>query len=572
MASSVMTSTTWGCGGLQSASGRGLGKRRVGSTARRVVSYAKGGGQYDYDVLILGAGVGGHGAALHAAECGLKTAILERAEMGGTCVNRGCIPSKALLSAAGRVREMRDAHHLKALGIQVDPSAVSFDRDGISEHAGQLVAKLRKNLTNSMTGLGVDVLQGIGTFVDEHTVSYAKPGLLDKTVTAKHIIIATGSVPFVPPGVNVDGKTVLTSDHATTLPDLPKWVAIIGSGYIGLEFADVYTALGCEVTFIEALDNIMPGFDPEIAKLAERVLVTPRAIDYKTGVLAMKVTPGNPDEEVGVKIALHDRETRAFVEEMEVDCVLVATGRAPFTDGLGLANIGAATDRRGFIPCDDLCRVQLSNGKVSDNVYCIGDANGKMMLAHTASAHGISVIEHIMGRDKPVNHLAIPAACFTHPEIAFVGHTEPQARDAAEKGGYGDKVAVAKCSFKANSKALADGDAEGLCKVIFRTDNGEILGCHIIGPHASDMIHEASTAVHNGTPVQELKFAVHTHPTLAEVVDECFKHAGAQVQDSKKVGSNAVPGPQAKAKAAPASTGAAAPAPTKPKAAAAGAK
>lgn len=224
----------------------------------------------------------------------MKVAVVEGHDIGGTCVNRGCVPSKALLAASGRVREMKNEMHLKAMGIQV--GSVSFDRQGIADHATNLAKTIQGNLQRSLEALGVDILIGNAKFVDSHTVKYSLPGRVDVggTVTAKNIIIATGSVPFVPPGIPVDGKTVFTSDHALKLDWLPQWIAIIGSGYIGLEFSDVYTALGCEVTFVEAMPNIMPGFDKEIARLAERVLIKPRAIDYVTGVIASKVTPGVP--------------------------------------------------------------------------------------------------------------------------------------------------------------------------------------------------------------------------------------------------------------------------------------
>jgi len=346
---------------------------------------------------------------------------------------------------------------------------------------------------------------------------------------AVSLIIATGSVPFVPPGIPIDGKTVFTSDHALKLAWIPEWVAIIGSGYIGLEFSDVYTALGSSVTFIEALDNLMPGFDKEIAKLAQRVLINPRAIDYHTGVLATKVTPGVP----GVKpviVELTDFKTKEVVDHLEVDAVMVATGRAPYTQGLNLAAVNAKTDRRGFVPVNEKMQVLDKSGKVLPNVYCIGDANGKYMLAHAASAQGISAVENMCGRSHVLNHLSVPAACFTHPEVSFVGQTEEAARETAEAGGWGKHVAVVKTSFKANSKALAEKEGEGMAKMIYRKDSGEILGVHIFGLHAADLIHEASNAVATGQKVQDIKFNVHAHPTLSEVLDELFK--GAHVESA----------------------------------------
>ncbi|KAL2341699.1 hypothetical protein Fmac_009639 [Flemingia macrophylla] len=496
---------------------------------------------FDYDLLIIGAGVGGHGAALHAVEKGLKTAIVEGDVVGGTCVNRGCVPSKALLAVSGRMRELRNDHHLKSLGLQV--SAAGYDRQAVADHANNLASKIRGNLTNSMKALGVDILTGFGTILGPQKV---KVGSSNNVVTAKDIIIATGSVPFVPKGIEVDGKTVITSDHALKLEIVPDWIAIVGSGYIGLEFSDVYTALGSEVTFVEALDQLMPGFDPEISKLAQRVLINPRNIDYHTGVFASKITPARDGKPVTIELI--DAKTKEHKDTLEVDAALIATGRAPFTQGLGLENIDVVT-QRGFVPVDERLRVTDSNGNLVPHLYCIGDANGKMMLAHAASAQGISVVEQVTGRDHVLNHLSIPAACFTHPEISMVGLTEPQAREKGEKEEF--EVSVAKTSFKANTKALAENEGEGLAKLIYRPDNGEILGVHIFGLHAADLIHEASNAIALGTRIQlfnidenlsshvnfqhcsatpqDIKFAVHAHPTLSEVLDELFKSAKIMV-------------------------------------------
>ncbi|GFP87915.1 dihydrolipoyl dehydrogenase 1 chloroplastic [Phtheirospermum japonicum] len=480
---------------------------------------------FDYDLVIIGAGVGGHGAALHAVENGLKTAIIEGDVVGGTCVNRGCVPSKALLAVSGRMRELQNEHHMKSFGLQV--AAAGYDRQGVADHANNLASKIRNNLTNSLKSLGVDILTGFGTILGPQKLKYGKG---DKIITAKDIIIATGSVPLVPKGIEVDGKTVITSDHALKLEFVPQWIAIVGSGYIGLEFSDVYTALGSEVTFIEALDQLMPGFDPEIGKLAQRVLINPRKIDSYTGVFASKIIPAKDGKPV--QIEMIDAKTKEPKDTLEVDAALIATGRAPFTQGLGLENINVQT-QRGFVPVDERMRVIDANGKLVPHLYCIGDANGKMMLAHAASAQGISVVEQVSGNDHVLNHLSIPAACFTHPEISMVGLTEPQAREKAAKEGF--EVSIAKTSFKANTKALAENEGEGIAKLIYRPDNGEILGVHIFGLHAADLIHEASNAIAMGTRVQDIKFAVHAHPTLSEVLDELFKSAKVKVSTSNTV-------------------------------------
>ncbi|MGL5924454.1 dihydrolipoyl dehydrogenase, partial [Chroococcidiopsis sp.] len=356
---------------------------------------------FDYDLVIIGAGVGGHGAALHAVSCGLKTAIIEAADMGGTCVNRGCIPSKALLAASGRVRELRDAHHLKALGIQVEN--VGFDRQAIANHALNLVSKLQGDLTNSLKRVGVDTIRGRGKVAGQQKVTVTSDSG-DKTITAKDIILAPGSVPFVPPGIEIDGKTVFTSDQAVKLESLPQWVAIIGSGYIGLEFSDVYSALGCEITMIEALDQLMPGFDRDIAKIAERVLITPRDIETYVGIYAKKVIPGSP-----VVIELANFKTKEYVDTLEVDGCLVATGRIPATKDLGLESVGAELDRRGYIPVNDSMAV-LSGGESVPHLWAIGDATGKMMLAHAASAQGIVAVENICDRQRQIDYRSIPAA------------------------------------------------------------------------------------------------------------------------------------------------------------------
>ena len=470
--------------------------------------------EFDYDLVIIGAGVGGHGAALHAVSCGLKTAIIEAADMGGTCVNRGCIPSKALLAAAGRVRELRNAHHLKSLGIQV--GSVEFDRQGIAAHANNLVDKIQGDLTNSLKRLKVDIIRGWGKLAGAQKVTIATDDG-EKTLTAKDIILSPGSVPFVPPGIEVDHKTVFTSDNGVKLEWLPDWVAIIGSGYIGLEFSDVYSALGCEITMIEALDQLMPGFDRDIAKLAERVLITPRDIETKVGIMAKKVTPGTP-----VVIELADFKTKEVVDVIEVDACLVATGRIPVTQNIGLESVGVEIDRRGFIPVNDSMGV-LSAGEVVPHLWAIGDANGKMMLAHAASNQGIIAVENICGRSRQVDYLSVPAAAFTHPEISYVGMTEQAAKELGAAEGF--ETAAVRTYFKGNSKALAEVEADGMVKVVYRKDTGVVLGVHILGLHASDLIHEASAAIANRQSVHTLSHLVHAHPTLSEVLDEAYKRA-----------------------------------------------
>jgi dihydrolipoamide dehydrogenase len=471
--------------------------------------------QFDYDVIVIGAGYGGFDAAKHAREAGLKVAIVEARELGGTCVNRGCVPSKALLAASGRVRELSDTKHLGEFGIQV--SGVQFERQAIADHASNLAATVRGNLTGTLKRLGVDILEGWGRLAGSQKVTVKAADGSEQTYSAQDVVLATGSDPFVPPGIEIDGKTVFTSDDGLKLEWLPEWIAIIGSGYIGLEFADVYTALGCEVTMIEALDRIMPTFDPDIAKIAQRTLIQGRDIETRAGVLARKVTPGSP-----VVIELADFNSKELVEVLEVDACLVATGRVPVSKNLGLETVAVEADRRGFIPVNDAMQV-LKDGKPVPHLWAVGDCTGKMMLAHTAAAQGVVAIENIVGNPRQVDYRSIPAATFTHPEISSVGLSEADAKALGQAEGF--EVATVRSYFKANSKALAEKDADGILKLIFRKDTGEVLGCHMFGLHAADLIQEVANAVARRQSVKDLAFEVHTHPTLSEVVEAAYKQA-----------------------------------------------
>ena len=475
-------------------------------------------GSFDFDVIVIGAGYGGFDAAKHAAEHGLSTAIIESRDMGGTCVNRGCVPSKALLAASGRVRELADAEHLKGFGIHAAP--VRFERQKIADHANQLVATIRGNLTKTLERAGVTIIRGSGRLEGPQRVGVREINGVDRVLSGRDVIIATGSDPFVPPGIETDGRTVFTSDEAVSLEWLPRWLAIIGSGYIGLEFADVYTALGCEVTMIEALDRVMPTFDPDIAKIAARNLIDGREIDARSGVLAKSIKPGAP-----VQIDLVDMQTKEPVETLEVDAVLVATGRVPSSKGLNLEACGIETNR-GFIPVDDQLRV-LVNGDPVPHLWAVGDVTGKMMLAHTAAAQGTVAVDNILGHPRAIDYRSIPAATFTHPEISSVGLSEADAKDLAAKEGF--ELGAVRSYFKANSKALAELESDGLMKLLFNKSTGEVLGAHIYGLHAADLIQEIANAVARRQSVKQLANEVHTHPTLSEVVEVAYKQAAMAV-------------------------------------------
>ena len=473
---------------------------------------------FDFDVIVIGAGYGGFDAAKHAADHGLKVAVLESRDMGGTCVNRGCVPSKALLAASGRVRELADAEHLAGFGIHAAP--VRFERKKIADHANQLVATIRANLTKTLERAGVTILRGQGRLEGPQRVGVSELSGVDRVLTARDVILATGSDPFVPPGIETDGRSVFTSDEAVNLEWLPRWIAIIGSGYIGLEFADVYTALGCEVTMIEALDRVMPTFDPDIAKLAARKLIDGRDIDARSGVLAKSIQPGSP-----VQIELVDMKTREPVETLEVDAVLVATGRVPSSKHLNLESVGVETNR-GFIPVDDNMRV-LVNGVPQPNLWAVGDVTGKLMLAHTAAAQGSVAVDNILGHPRQIDYRSIPAATFTHPEISSVGLSEADAKELAGEEGF--ELGTVRSYFKANSKALAELESDGVMKLLFNKTSGEVLGAHIFGLHAADLIQEIANAVSRRQSVTQLANEVHTHPTLSEVVEVAYKQAASAV-------------------------------------------
>ena len=473
---------------------------------------------FDFDVIVIGAGYGGFDAAKHAADHGLKVAVLESRDMGGTCVNRGCVPSKALLAASGRVRELADAEHLAGFGIHAAP--VRFERKKIADHANQLVATIRANLTKTLERAGVTILRGQGRLEGPQRVGVRELSGVDRVLTARDVILATGSDPFVPPGIETDGRSVFTSDEAVNLEWLPRWIAIIGSGYIGLEFADVYTALGCEVTMIEALDRVMPTFDPDIAKLAARKLIEGRDIDARSGVLAKSIQPGSP-----VQIELVDMQTREPVEMLEVDAVLVATGRVPSSKHLNLESVGVETNR-GFIPVDDNMRV-LVNGAPQANLWAVGDVTGKLMLAHTAAAQGSVAVDNILGHPRQIDYRSIPAATFTHPEISSVGLSEADAKELAGEEGF--ELGTVRSYFKANSKALAELESDGVMKLLFNKTSGEVLGAHIFGLHAADLIQEMANAVSRRQSVTQLANEVHTHPTLSEVVEVAYKQAASAV-------------------------------------------
>ncbi|KEP64641.1 UNVERIFIED_CONTAM: pyruvate dehydrogenase complex subunit PDH-E3I [Hammondia hammondi] len=491
-----------------------------------------------FDVTIIGLGVGGHAAALHAAALGLKTAVVSGGDPGGTCVNRGCVPSKALLAAARRVKMLRNKHHLSAMGLQVE-GEIKVDPAGVGNHAKGVVDKVRSGLVSSLASHGIALFDARGVMdgepgrvVLERTAG--SPASLPPFLRTKNVILAPGSLPFVPAGVTFDDEQhqVMTSDTCVSLPWLPSEICIVGSGYIGLEFMDVFTSLGSEVVMVEAGPRLLPGVDKEVAKLAERLLLQQfkeRPVKLYTNTLASQVRPLGPKGEAPVEVHLTDTQTKESKGKIYPDACLIATGRRPNTQGLGLDSLGVTLKRGGFIPVDACMRV-LKHAPEGDEkpevirgVYCVGDANGQMMLAHAASAQAVAAVETIAGRPRTVNVKHIPAACFTSPEIAFIGDTEEAAMELGAKDGF--EVGKSVSHFRANTKAIAEGEGDGILKVLYRKDTGKILGCHMIGIHASDLIQECATAMTNDISVKDLAFTVHTHPTLSEVVDAAWKKA-----------------------------------------------
>lgn len=335
----------------------------------------------------------------------------------------------------------------------------------------------------------------------------------------------------------------MTSDAAVGLPVMPSFLTIIGAGYIGMEFAEVFSAMGAEVTLIEAGDRMLPGVDPAIAQAAERILLqrdAEKPIKLLTKTLAASVKrtkriSGNAPA-APLEVQLKEAKTGEPKGVLYPDACLVATGRKPASQGLGLEALGVKLKRGGFVPVDGCMRVikgspdtgaagdtETSNEEPIDGLYCIGDANGLLQLAHAASAQAATAVEAIAGRSRPFNSRLIPAACFTNPEIAFVGYTEPEAKELAEKEGF--EIGVAMSNFRANSKAVAEGEAEGILKVIWRKDSGQVLGCHMIGPHAGDLMQQCANAMATNTPIDRLAQITHTHPTLSETVEAAWKQA-----------------------------------------------
>jgi len=453
-----------------------------------------------YDVIVIGSGPGGYVAAIRCAQLGLKTACVEgRETLGGTCLNVGCIPSKALLHASHMLHEAK--HNFTKMGLMGKSPSVdwaqmqAYKADTIEGNTKGIEFLFKKNK--------IDWLKGWARI--------PKAGQVDvggDIHEAKNIIIASGSAPSTLPGVEIDEEIVVSSTGALALPKIPKKLAVIGAGVIGLELGSVYARLGAEVTVIEYLDAITPGMDAEVQKTFQRILKK-QGLKFVMGAAVQSVERLKTKAKVN-----YQRRKDGSAQQIDADVVLVATGRKPFTDGLGLADLGVEMSERGQIKTDDHWRTSLSG------IYAIGDAIDGPMLAHKAEDEGIAAAEVIAGRHGHVNYDVIPGVIYTHPEVASVGQTE----EALKEEGRAYKVG--KFMFMGNGRAKANFAADGFVKLLTDKDSDRILGAHIIGPAAGDLIHEVCVAMEFGASAEDLAMTCHAHPTYSEAVREAALACG----------------------------------------------
>ena len=436
-----------------------------------------------FDIIIIGAGPGGYETAADAAAHGLNVAIVERDQMGGTCLNRGCIPTKALCRNAEVINLMREA---EIWGVKTGEMA--FDYAPVFERKEAVVKQLREGVEMLMGAPGITTIKGEAILKDANTVI-----VNGEEYSAKNIIIATGSAPR---GLPIEGADLaMTSDDILAMETLPKSLCIVGGGVIGMEFAAVFSTFGVEVTVIEYCKEILPPFDKDVAKRLKTVL-SKRGIKIITSAAVNGITQG----EDGLTVSF---ELKSKPQSVTCEKVLMSVGRQPVLPQ-GLDAVGVTIGRRG-IEVDDNMMTNVPG------VYAIGDVNGRMMLAHAASAQGQRALHAIMGKTDDINLDIVPSAVFTVPELAMVGLTEEQ---CAEKG---LDVTVKKSFFRSNGKAVAMNETDGLLKMIVDNATRQIVGCHICGAHAADLIQEVVTAMNAGATVDLLTSSIHGHPTLSEV-------------------------------------------------------
>jgi dihydrolipoamide dehydrogenase len=448
---------------------------------------------FDYDVLVIGSGPGGYVAAIRAAQLGLRTACAEgRETLGGTCLNVGCIPSKAMLHASEYFDAAANGSFAK-LGIKVKPE---LDLDTMHGQRKDAVKSLTGGIEFLFKKNKVEWLKGYGTFTGPNSVKVG-----DRTVTAKNIVIATGSSVTPLPGVEIDQKLVVDSTGALELPKVPEHMVVIGGGVIGLELGSVWRRLGAKVTCVEFLDQILPGFDGDVRKEANKIMKK-QGIEFKLGTKVTGVAAKNGKATLTVEPAKGGAS-----ETIEADCVLVSIGRRPNTEGLGLDAIGLQVNNRGQIDTDHEFRTSVPG------VWAIGDVIPGPMLAHKAEDEGIAVAENIAGLTGIVNHDVIPSVVYTMPEIAGVGLTEEQAREKGE-------VKVGKFPMLANSRAKTNHEPDGFVKVIADAKSDRVLGVGCSASVAGTMIAQAAQAMEFGATSEDIAYTCHAHPTHSEALKE----------------------------------------------------
>lgn len=444
-----------------------------------------------FDAIVVGGGPGGYECAIRLSQNGLKTALVEKDELGGTCLNRGCIPTKTLLHSADVYYE---AAHSSAFGVTA--GNVTFDYARIIERKNAVVRQLRMGIGFLMKSHGVTVFKAAATLVDHRTIKLDDGEILE----CNHLVIATGSEPARIPIPGIDLPGVVDSTGLLEMTTCPKHIIIVGGGVIGIEFATFYYRLGVKVTVIEMLDRVLSTMDKDITDFVEAELKA-NGVELILGVKVESI-------EKGLKVNYSSVKDGAK-GTVKGDMVLMAGGRVPNTKGIGLDKIGVRMDRKGFIEVDGLCRTSIPG------IYAIGDVNGKMLLAHVASAQGILVANHIAGKVcKQLNLNHIPACVYCDPEVAMVGLTEEQARATGRDVGTGI------FNLSGNGKALAMGKNKGLVKFVFDRTTDEIMGFHIIGPHATDLAAEVAAVMECEGTISEIGNTVHPHPTISEVVME----------------------------------------------------
>ncbi|QOR68399.1 dihydrolipoyl dehydrogenase [Cytobacillus suaedae] len=450
------------------------------------------------DTLVIGAGPGGYVAAIRAAQLGQKVTIVEKGTLGGVCLNVGCIPSKALISAAHRYEH---ALHSEDMGIKAENVTVDFSK--VQEWKASVVNKLTGGVEGLLKGNKVDIIRGEAYFVDSNSVRVMDENSA-QTYTFKNAIIASGSRPIEIPAFKYGGR-VLDSTGALNLKEIPKKLVVIGGGYIGTELGTAYANFGTQVTILEGADEILSGFEKQMSSLVKRKLKK-RGAEIHTNALAKSVE----QNENGATVTF---EVKGESQTVEADYVLVTVGRRPNTDELGLEQVGIEVTDRGLIKIDKQCRTNVSN------IYAIGDIVEGPPLAHKASYEAKIAAEAIAGHASEIDYLGIPAVVFTDPELASVGYTEKEAKEE------GIDVTASKFPFGANGRALALNNSDGFLKLITRKEDGLVIGAQIAGPSASDMIAELGLAIEAGMTAEDLAMTIHAHPTLGEITMEAAEVA-----------------------------------------------